>query len=108
MHARIKRVAADQFFSKQLADDSLGPKVGTRCGDSMWDVRMLAVEIRAESLPAAIDGFLIDYTVNGIHKTTRSEFFVMLCSGNEKPEDELVDDMDEYSHMSPCSDWIEN
>ena len=105
-HARIRPVAADKFFDKQLAGDDLGPAVRTRCGDSMWDLRMLAVEIRAESLPAAIDGFPIDYTVNGIHKTTRSEFFVMLCSGKEKPEDDLVDEMDTESNMSPCSEWI--
>lgn len=108
VHGRLRPVKADQFFATQLAGNDLGPTVRTRCGDALWDLRMLAVEVRARSLPAAIDGFLIDYTINGIHKTLRSDFFVMLCSGKEKLEDELVNEFDHETSMSPCSEWIEN
>ena len=104
----FQRAEVDGFYAKQTGGSGLGPVVTAQCGDSLWDVRMLAVEIRAEQLPAAVDGFLIDYTVHGKHKTTRIDAFLMLCSGKEKPEDELVDGLDSDSNMGTCGEWIDD
>ena len=97
----VRRTTVDRFYAKD--GSGLGSTVTARCGIAL-DVRQLAVEIRAPKLPAAIDGFLIDYTVHGIHKTVHSDAFLMLCSGKENPDDELGED----TRMGTCSEWFEN
>jgi hypothetical protein len=72
----------------KLVDDIMTNRptdvVTTRCKDNSDDGQRLFVTVKADELPAAADGYVIDYVIDGRKATTTSANWALLCDPTKK------------------------
>lgn len=97
----------DAWYEDVDTNNDLKNWVSGECEPSLYAQRTLAVRLKVSQLPSGLDGVLIDYKVNGITKTLRSNVGLALCTGDEKPDDEPSSDQtDQKFNMLPAC-WEE-
>jgi hypothetical protein len=73
-----------------LVDDLMTDRptdvVTTRCKANSDAGQRLFVTLTADQLPAATDGYVIEYTIDGRKATTTSKNWAILCDSTKKPD----------------------
>ena len=74
----------------KLVDDIMTDRptdvVTTRCRNGSDEGQRLFVDVKSDELPAAADGYVIDYTIDGRKATATSKNWAILCDVTKKPD----------------------
>ena len=74
----------------KLVDDIMTDRptdvVTTTCKDNSDEGQRLFVDVKSDELPAAADGYVIDYTIDGRKATATAKNWATLCDITKKPD----------------------